>query len=55
MLPGWAGVMYVELAAEQGRLCMAGRGDLVVVVVTDARATTGLLRAVLLRRLEGLS
>jgi predicted regulator of Ras-like GTPase activity (Roadblock/LC7/MglB family) len=52
---GMGGVTYVELAAEHGRLCMAGRGDLVVVVVTDARATAGRLRAVLLRELEGLS
>jgi predicted regulator of Ras-like GTPase activity (Roadblock/LC7/MglB family) len=52
---GLGNVSYVELAAEHGRLCMAGRGDLVIVVVADARATAGRLRAVLLRRLETLS
>jgi predicted regulator of Ras-like GTPase activity (Roadblock/LC7/MglB family) len=52
---GLGGVTYVELAAEHGRLCMAGRDDLVVVVVTDARATAGRLRAVLLRQLEALA
>jgi predicted regulator of Ras-like GTPase activity (Roadblock/LC7/MglB family) len=52
---GLGGVTYVELAAEHGRLCMAGRGDLVVVVITDARATAGRLRAVLLRQMGALS
>lgn len=51
---GLGGVAYVELAASDGRLCMAGRGDLVVVLVTDVRASVGLLRAALLRALENL-
>jgi predicted regulator of Ras-like GTPase activity (Roadblock/LC7/MglB family) len=51
---GLGGVAYVELAAEKGRLSMAGRGDMVVVVVADGRASVGLLRAALLRALEAL-
>ena len=34
---------------------MAGRDDLVMVVITDARASVGLLRAALLRQLEALA
>jgi predicted regulator of Ras-like GTPase activity (Roadblock/LC7/MglB family) len=52
---GLGNVGYVELAAEHGRLCMAGRGDLVLVVVADARGTAAQLRGALLRRLETLS
>jgi predicted regulator of Ras-like GTPase activity (Roadblock/LC7/MglB family) len=51
---GLGGVAYVELGAEMGRLCMAGRGDLVMVLVADGRASVGLLRAALLRELESL-
>jgi uncharacterized protein len=42
-------VKYLELVAEGGRLCMAGREDLVVVLVTDTRVGVGLLRVELLR------
>lgn len=45
---------YVELAASHGRMCMAGRGDLVLVVVTEARAAAGLLRMAILRSVEVL-
>ena len=40
---------YLELVADGGRLCMAGRDDLVVVLVTDTRVGVGLLRVELLR------
>jgi uncharacterized protein len=46
---GLGGVKYLELVAEGGRLCMAGREDLVVVLVTDTRVGVGLLRVELLR------
>jgi predicted regulator of Ras-like GTPase activity (Roadblock/LC7/MglB family) len=52
---GLDGVNYLELVAEHGRLCMAGRGDLVIVVITDARATIGLLRTAVLRASEALA
>lgn len=51
---GLGGVAYVELAAAEGRLCMVGRGDLVVVLVTDGRSSVGLLRTALLRAMESL-
>lgn len=52
---GLGGVSYLELSAEQGRLCMAGRGDLVVVLVADGRASIALLRSALLRGVEALA
>jgi predicted regulator of Ras-like GTPase activity (Roadblock/LC7/MglB family) len=57
---GLGGVRYLELVAEHGRLCMAGAhgrtgDDLVVVLVTDARAGVGLLRVELLRVVAGLT
>jgi predicted regulator of Ras-like GTPase activity (Roadblock/LC7/MglB family) len=52
---GLGAVTYLELVAANGRLCMAGRGDLVIVVITDARATVGLLRTALLRACETLT
>ena len=51
---GLGGVAYVELAADQGRLCMAGRGDLVVALIVDGRSSVGLLRTALLRAAETL-
>jgi predicted regulator of Ras-like GTPase activity (Roadblock/LC7/MglB family) len=51
---GLGAVSYLELLAADGRLCMAGRGDLVIVVITDARATVGLLRTAVLRACESL-
>jgi predicted regulator of Ras-like GTPase activity (Roadblock/LC7/MglB family) len=52
---GLGAVKYVELVAESGRLCMAGRGDLVVVVVADGRASVGLVRAAVLRASQTLA
>ena len=40
---------FLELTAEQGRVCTAGGRDLVVVVVCEARVNVGLLRVELLR------
>jgi len=51
---GLGPVTYLELVAERGRLCMAGRDDLVIVVITDARATAGLVRTAVLRACETL-
>jgi predicted regulator of Ras-like GTPase activity (Roadblock/LC7/MglB family) len=50
---GLGAVQYLELVAEQGRLCMAGAvgvgEELVLVLVTDERVPVGLLRVELLR------
>ncbi len=51
---GLGDVVYVELVAARGRLCMAGREDLLIVLVTDARASVALLRAAVLRATEVL-
>lgn len=52
---GLGPVAYVELAAAEGRLCMAGRDDLVVVLITDGRSSVGLLRTALLQAAETLT
>ncbi len=51
---GLGSVRYLELIADSGRLCMAGRDDLVVVLVTDTRVGVGRLRVELLRAVAGL-
>ena len=52
---GLGAVTYLELVAASGRLCMAGRGDLVIVVITDGRATAALLRSAVLSACETLA
>lgn len=52
---GLGAVAYLELVAANGRLCMAGRDDLVIVVITDNRGTAGLLRTAVLRACEALA
>lgn len=52
---GLGNVAYLELVATAGRLCMAGHGDLVIVVITDGRATAGLVRTAVLRACESLA
>ena len=47
-------VAFLQLDAERGRICAAGHGDLVLVVVADASANVGLIRVELLRALEAL-
>jgi uncharacterized protein len=48
-------VAFLQLDAERGRICAAGgRGDLVLVVVSDPSANVGLIRVELLRALESL-
>ena len=55
MAAGLGSVSYLELVAAEGRLCMAGRDDLVLVVITDARATVGLLRPAVLHAVGRLT
>jgi len=52
---GLGAVTYLELVATGGRLCMAGRDDLVIVVITDPRATVGLLRTAVLHARDALT
>jgi predicted regulator of Ras-like GTPase activity (Roadblock/LC7/MglB family) len=51
---GFGATAFFELAAEQGRVCAAGGGDLAIVVVCEARVNVGLLRVALLRAAEQL-
>jgi predicted regulator of Ras-like GTPase activity (Roadblock/LC7/MglB family) len=45
---------FLELMAEQGRVCAAGGQDLALVVVCEARVNVGMLRVELLRAAEKL-
>ena len=48
-------VAFLQLDAERGRICAAGgKGDLVLVVVSDPTANVGLIRVELLKALETL-
>lgn len=51
---GLGDTTFLRLDAEQGHLCLAGRGELLVVVLSDRRANVGLIRSALLRAMEGL-
>jgi predicted regulator of Ras-like GTPase activity (Roadblock/LC7/MglB family) len=46
---GFGATGFLELSAEQGRVCAAGGEELVLVVVCEARVNVGLLRVELLR------
>jgi predicted regulator of Ras-like GTPase activity (Roadblock/LC7/MglB family) len=52
-------VAFLQLDAERGRICAAGRGDggsdLVIVVVAEPSANVGLIRVELLKALEWLA
>lgn len=48
-------VSFLQLEADRGRICAAGRDDLVVVVVADAGANVGLIRVQLLKAVESLT
>ena len=51
---GLGGVAFMQLEAERGRVCAAGRGDLVLVAVTAPTANVGLVRVEMLRAVETL-
>ena len=52
---GFGGVTFLQLEAELGRLCVAGRGRLVLVAVAERDVNVGLLRAEMRTALEGLA
>ena len=52
---GFGGVTFLQLEAERGRLCVAGRGRLVLVAVAERDVNVGLLRAEMRAALEGLA
>ena len=51
---GFGATGFLELTAEQGRVCAAGARELVLVVVCESRVNVGLLRVELLRAAEHL-
>lgn len=52
---GFGETGFFELDAEGGRVCAAGRNDLVIVVVAETRANVGLLRVEMLKALESFA
>ena len=52
---GLGAVGFLQLEAEEGRLCIVGRGDVVLAAVTTSDANVGLIRVELLRALETLA
>ena len=52
---GFGAAAFMQLEAEQGRVCAVGRGGLVLVAVAEPRANVGLIRVELLRAAEGLA
>ena len=45
---------FLQLEAATGRVCAAGRGDLVIVTVAESRANVGLIRVEMLKALGSL-
>ena len=52
---GLGTVGFMQLEAESGRVCAAGRGGLVLVAVARRDANVGLIRVELLRAVENLA
>ncbi|MCE2940541.1 MAG: roadblock/LC7 domain-containing protein [Gemmatimonadota bacterium] len=52
---GFGETGVLQLDAETGRVCAVGRGDLVLVVVTEPTANVGLVRVEMLKGLEALA
>lgn len=51
---GLASVTFLQLEAERGHVCAAGRDGLVIVVLTEARAQIALVRTAMLQSVEAL-
>ena len=51
---GFGATGFLELSAEQGRVCAAGGEELVLVVVCESRVNVGMLRVELLRAVAHL-
>ena len=49
---GFGETGFFELAADGGRVCAAGRNELVLVVIAESRVNVGLIRVEMLRALE---
>ena len=51
---GLGAVSFMQLEAEGGRICAAGRDDMVLVVVAASAANVGLVRVEMLKAVRGL-
>jgi len=49
---GFGATGFLELHAEGGRLCAAGRNELVLVIVAEPRVNVGLVRVEMLKAIE---
>lgn len=52
---GFGDATFVQLDAEQGRVCAVGRGELVLVVVAEPRVNLGIVRVDMLKAAEALA
>lgn len=52
---GLGAVSFMQLEAEQGRVCAAGGDDVVLIVVAARAANVGLVRVEMLKAMRGLS
>ena len=52
---GLGQVSFMQLEAERGRICAAGRDEMVVVVAVAPSANVGLVRVEMLRAVRGLA
>jgi predicted regulator of Ras-like GTPase activity (Roadblock/LC7/MglB family) len=46
---GLGAAVFMQLEAARGRVCAAGKGDLVLIVVTEPTANVGMIRVELLK------
>ena len=51
---GFGDAGFLQLEAEEGRVCAIGRDDLLLVTMAEARANVGLIRVEMLRALEAI-
>jgi predicted regulator of Ras-like GTPase activity (Roadblock/LC7/MglB family) len=52
---GFGDATFLELDAENGRVCAVGRNELVLVVVAESRLNVGLVRVEMLKAAEALA
>ncbi|MGQ0714054.1 MAG: roadblock/LC7 domain-containing protein [Gemmatimonadaceae bacterium] len=52
---GLGGVTFLRLRATQGHVCAAGKNEMVLVIIADARANIGLIRQEMLKALDRVS
>jgi predicted regulator of Ras-like GTPase activity (Roadblock/LC7/MglB family) len=51
---GFGDASFLELDADQGRVCAIGRNDLVLVVIAESRLNVGLVRVEMIKAAEAL-